>query len=262
MSGTGYLLDNTSDESGRRFEALAQLFDESTFRHFANVGVAAGWLCWEVGAGGPSVAQHLAERVGARGRVVATDIVTDWIDGREASGIEVRQHDLVADPLPLERFDLVHARLVLHHLPRPDALVGELIKTLRPGGWLVIEDFDLVQPLASIDACFPEHHRANKLRAAFCSALTDNGADLRFARRLPRLFREYGLVNVGADAYFPVAAAASGTLEIANLRQVRSQLCDRGLAEEAEIDAHLMEIANERIDIATPPLISAWGQLT
>lgn len=61
-----------------RFDALAALFDASTFRHFDRVGIDVGWRCREVGAGGPSVAGWLSERVGPGGRVLATDIDVSW----------------------------------------------------------------------------------------------------------------------------------------------------------------------------------------
>ena len=51
----GYLLANQRAEAGQRFDALAELFDASTFRHLTAVGLAPGWRVWEVGAGGPSV---------------------------------------------------------------------------------------------------------------------------------------------------------------------------------------------------------------
>ncbi|MDX2778813.1 SAM-dependent methyltransferase, partial [Streptomyces caniscabiei] len=47
---TRYLLDNQRSEAGERFVALSRLFDASTFRHVDDLGIAAGWRCWEVGA--------------------------------------------------------------------------------------------------------------------------------------------------------------------------------------------------------------------
>ncbi|WP_243420650.1 hypothetical protein [Micromonospora globispora] len=67
---SGYLLDNQQTEAGTRFGALAALFDPSTFRHIDALGIAGGWRCWEVGAGGPSVPSWLAARVGTAGHVV------------------------------------------------------------------------------------------------------------------------------------------------------------------------------------------------
>jgi hypothetical protein len=51
----GYLLDNAVPAADARFDAIAELFDASTFRHIGALGIAPGWRCWEVGAGGPTV---------------------------------------------------------------------------------------------------------------------------------------------------------------------------------------------------------------
>jgi SAM-dependent methyltransferase len=53
----------------------------------------------------------------------------------------VARHDITADAIPLARYDLIHARLVLSHLPQRRDVLVRLIEALRPGGWLVIEDF-------------------------------------------------------------------------------------------------------------------------
>jgi hypothetical protein len=79
MGDDGYLLDNRQAEAGARFDALSNLFDPWTFRHFADVGVATGWRRWEVGAGGPSVPAWLIDRVGTSGRVPATDLDVSWM---------------------------------------------------------------------------------------------------------------------------------------------------------------------------------------
>jgi hypothetical protein len=60
----------------------------------------------------------LAEQVGPGGRVLAIDIDTAWMES--ASGYEVRRHDVGLDPPPVGPFDLVHARLLLVHVPRRD----------------------------------------------------------------------------------------------------------------------------------------------
>ncbi|MEU7162941.1 methyltransferase, partial [Streptomyces chrestomyceticus] len=140
-SDNAYLLDNQQAEAGERFAALSALFDPSTFRHFETVGVGAGWRCWEVGAGGPTVPAWLAERVGPAGHVVATDIDTSWM--REAAGYEVLRHDVAAQAPPEGGpFDLIHARLVLVHVADRDQALRSMAEALRPGGWLVVEDGD------------------------------------------------------------------------------------------------------------------------
>jgi len=80
-------------------------------------------LALPVGAGAGSVARWLADVVGPGGEVVATDVSTIHLDGFERPNLEVREHDILVDPLPEGRFDLIHARLLVEHLGT-DALAG------------------------------------------------------------------------------------------------------------------------------------------
>jgi SAM-dependent methyltransferase len=259
-SEDGYLLDNRQAEAGRRFDAMAQLFDPTSFGHLQALGVGAGTQVWEVGAGGPSVPGWLADRVGPAGRVLATDIDLSWLS-RTDSGYQVLQHDVAADPPPAGPFDLVHARLVLVHLPDRARALASMIESLRPGGWLLVEDADpALQPLACPDESGPEQRLANELRAGFRRLLAERGADLGYGRTLPRLLREAGLAEVGAACYFPVGGRLCDELEIATINQLRDRLIEAGLASEQQIERHLAAVAAGRLDLSTAPLVSAWGR--
>lgn len=50
--------------------------------------------------------------------------------------------DLLADPLPAERYDLLYTLMTLHHLGDPEAVLGKFFSLLRPGGVLCIADLD------------------------------------------------------------------------------------------------------------------------
>ncbi|MFF4183380.1 class I SAM-dependent methyltransferase [Streptomyces sp. NPDC001691] len=258
----GYLLDNRRTEAGERFDALAELFDASTLRHFDALGLSAGHHVWEVGAGGPSVPLALAECVGPEGRVLATDLDTGWLTGATLPpNVEVARHDVGQEQAPAGPFDFVHARLVLVHVKDRARALRSLLGALRPGGVLFIEDADpALQPLLCLDEYGPEQERANRLRRGFRALLAERGADLSYGRKLPRLLRELGLDGVEADAYFPVTSPASAVLEAATVRQVRDQLVDRGLASDDDIERHLASVAAGRLDLATSPMISAWGR--
>ena len=260
MSGNErYLLDNQQPQAPARFDALATLFDPSTLRHIEQLGIGAGWHCWEIGAGGPTVPRWLAERVGPTGRVLATDIDTSWIKG--AGDYEVRRHDVGTDAPPDGMFDLVHARLVLVHVPERDRALNMMVQALRPGGWLFLEDADpALQPLLCPDEHSPAEALANKLRRDFRTILARSGADLAYGRTLPRRLREAGLVDVQADAFFPITSPACTALEQATVWQVRERLVAGGLATDAEIEEHLANVETGRLDLATSPMISAWGR--
>ncbi|KOV94475.1 methyltransferase [Streptomyces sp. NRRL B-3648] len=257
----GYLLGNRQKEAGERFDAFTALFDPTTFRHLEGLGIGPGWRCWEVGAGGTSVVSWLAEKVGPSGQVVATDIDTSRLTAAARPPVQIRVHDVGAEEPPGDGFDLVHARLVLVHVPDRERALRSMIKALRPGGRLLIEDADpALQPLTCPDEYGPEQRLANRLRQGFRKLLADRGADLSYGRKLPRLLREAGLHDVEADAYFPVTSPACTALETATVRQIRARLVAAGLATDAEIDQHLANVEAGAMDLTTAPMISAWGR--
>lgn len=258
---SGYLFDNQRLEAGERFAALAALFDAWTFAHLDALGLGEGWRCWEVGAGGMSVLRGLVDRVGTGGRVLATDIDVSWIESAGGGVLEVRRHDVVADPSPSETFDLVHARLVLVHLPDRVRALQVMVDALRPGGWLVIEDADPgLQPLACPDERGPAEELANRMRAAVRTLMAERGAELTYGRTLPRLLRAAGLEDVGAEGYFPIASRACAVLEAASVRHARDQLLGAGLATEEEIQRHLGNLNRGDVDLMFAPMITTWGR--
>ena len=262
-----YLLGNDAPEAMDRFDAFATLFDPSTFRHLDDLGLQAGWRCWEVGAGGTSVVHWLDERTGSTGHVLATDINVEWAasatasTNADAATVEVRQHDVAFDPPPEGPFDLVHARLVLVHVPDRQVALAHMVSTLRPGGWLFIEDADpALQPLSCLEERGPEQVLANRLRTGFRSLMAARGVDLAYGRTLPRLLRQAGLADVAADAAFPVAHPACARLERATITLIREQLTTNGIATEAEIDQHLANVVAGVLDLTQPPMIACWGR--
>ncbi|MGW0707618.1 methyltransferase domain-containing protein [Streptomyces sp. NPDC002643] len=264
MRTDGHLLDHRQAETGQRSEAFAALFDRTTFRHMEGFGLGSGWRCWEVGAGGASVVSWLAKKVGPTGKVIATDTDLSWaVPSVVRPPVEALIHRVDVDQPPGEGFDLVHARLSLVHVRDQERALWSMIKALRPGGRLLIEDADIaLQPLACLEEGGPEHQLANRLRQAVRALLVEHGVDTAHGRRLPRLLRAVGLRGVEADAYFPVAAPACAALETSTIQQLRAHLVAAGLVTDEEIDRHLANVASGTMDIATAPLISAWGRRT
>lgn len=255
-----YLLGNDAPGSMDRFSAFAALFDPSTFRHLDAVGLAAGWRCWEVGAGGTSVVAYLAARVGLRGHVVATDIDLTWAAHAAAPNVTVVEHDVAGGPPPGGPFDLVHARLVLVHVAERDVALAHMVAALRPGGVLLVEDADpSLQPRSCLEETGPAEVLANRLRRGFRHLLSERGVDLAYGRTLPRRLRAAGLEDVAADGAFPLRHPACIPLELATIALVRDQLVAREFATEDELEEHLANVRSGRLDLTQPPMISAWG---
>lgn len=261
MTKTVYLFDNADDEAGRRFSAMSRLFDPGSMRAIMACGLSTGWSCWEVGAGGPALSAWMAQQVGAAGRVLATDLDIRWMQSTVVKGLEVRRHDVVADPVPTGPFDLIHARLLLVHLPEREAVMRKLVAALRPSGWLIIEDADpALQPLACLDPQTPGEHRANRIRNAFRTLMTDRGVDLSFGRTLPRRLRTAGLEAVHATCSFPIGGQDCDLLEAATVRMLSRKMVAEGAVSQDEIDQHLAAIAAGELDLNPAPMISAMGR--
>lgn len=80
--------------------------------------------------------------MGASGRVTATDIDTRFLHEIDEANLEVVLHDITTQDPPSAKFDLVHTRWLLHHLPQPERVVEWMVASLRPGGGLVLEEVE------------------------------------------------------------------------------------------------------------------------
>src|SRR3954463_7125189 len=136
----GYALDPAWHAERDRLRSPTSLYAPGTLRLCEQLGVAAGWHCLDAGAGTGSLAAALAERVGPNGSVSALDADARFLAPLASDRLIVMEADLTAGNLPPGAFDLVHARLVLEHLPERDAVLASLVAAVRPGGWLLIED--------------------------------------------------------------------------------------------------------------------------
>ncbi|MEP7182784.1 MAG: class I SAM-dependent methyltransferase [Betaproteobacteria bacterium] len=50
--------------------------------------------------------------------------------------------DLLVDPLPAQRFDVIYSLMTLHHIPDTDAILRRFNAALARPGWLCIADLD------------------------------------------------------------------------------------------------------------------------
>jgi len=121
----------------------AQVLDAGTIDHIKRLGLLTGWRCAAIGAGGASVARWLAARIRQPGHVVAADADTRGLDRLACAGLEIRRHDIMTGPLDFESYDFVHSRLLLTRLPDRVRAVKNMVASLRPGAWLLAEDYDM-----------------------------------------------------------------------------------------------------------------------
>lgn len=252
---SSYLFDQWEHEK-RRLDALGKLHDGDSIDLLARLGVSAGWRCLEVGAGSGGVARWLASRVGDRGKVVATDINPRCLETLAGAGIEVRRHDIAADPLEEREFDLVHARALLQHVPGRDAALAKMVRALRPGGRILLEDIVMPHP-----ATHPRMPAWGKILDALERGLRGVGADPYYGLALPAAMSAAGLRNLTCEARVSPLHSGTETIEfnILSVEQVGPRLLEAGLVTAEDIESVLAAFRTPGMTLTGAIMISVWG---
>jgi 2-polyprenyl-3-methyl-5-hydroxy-6-metoxy-1,4-benzoquinol methylase len=252
-----YVFETANTVERDRLAAHATLWDPFTFRQLDHTGISDGWCCLEIGAGTGSVASWMVDRVGPNGHVVATDIETRWLS--TATNLEVRHHNIVEDPVDRSGYDLIHARLVLEHLPQRRAVLAKLIDGLRPGGWLVVEDYDL----RTISVTVPPSDAWSAMGAAVISVLETAGVDPHLGTSLHTALRSRGLVEVVAEGVVHcVPTEQLGASFLPVIEQLGERIIATGNVTTDQLDEVVSDMRWGRHNgvAYTPVLIAARGR--
>ena len=119
------------------------------------MGWKAGTVAADIGAGDGEYTFAASERVGAAGRVYATEIDTKKLEElksraakRKLQNVVVVESKEAETNLPAECCDAIFLRRVYHHLTKPVEFDASLVRSLKQGGQLAIIDFP---PRAGLD---------------------------------------------------------------------------------------------------------------
>ncbi|MET9271703.1 methyltransferase [Kribbella sp. NPDC003557] len=243
-----YVFETGSDLGRDHMQYLGTLLDAPTRWCLERGGLSAAARCLELGAGAGSIANWLAARTG---EVVAVDIDTSRLTD-VAANVEVRRHDL-REGLGVDGpFDLIHARLVLVHLPEREQVFARLVEALAPGGRLVIGDFT-GRRLHPITMPSPEDE-AVWARIQYLShevAGPASGMSMTWAGSTAARMTDAGLVDVHTMEYSETTTGGTdGCLLHRNLNQQAEPLL-------LGVGATPDELRRYR-ELMTDPSFSAW----
>lgn len=172
------------------------------------LGLAEGWRCVDVGAGGGDVTVALAELVGREGRVYAVDCdprARDEVARAAAPHAQVIALTQAGEDLLLpEAVDLAFCRFLLMHVHQPEVVLRRMGMVVRDGGWVVAQE-----PITSAGRIGGEPVSMPDARHPDVGAL------------LPSLAAEAGLEIVDAWAEAPAGAGAGPVRDyLASLTEV------------------------------------------
>jgi ubiquinone/menaquinone biosynthesis C-methylase UbiE len=251
----------------RRLDQQAQMWEPTTRRVLQHIGLGPGMSCLDIGCGTGAVMQLMAEMVGDGGHVTGMDV--DAEVGRHAlrcvqetggGHYQFIQADAEAiDELDGQLYDVTYARHVLIHARNPRALLRKMYAWTRPGGYMVVQDFDL----RTVDA-YPWFGAWAEFQKVMYGVYVQAGRDVQIGHKLPHHFVAAGL---GQPDGTDVAGVLSSLEDLSSMYQsVYQSLLPRALElglttpKQAEEFYNTMNSLPRRYyHVASSPLlISAW----
>ena len=132
-------------------------FEEAPSKAIAALKIHPGQTVADIGAGSGYYTVRLADAVGPRGQVYATDLqpqmlalIKQKIDAAAIRNIEMILGSETESRLPAGAVDLAIMVDVYHELAQPQAFLASLKKSLRPNGRLVLIEFRKEDPQVPI----------------------------------------------------------------------------------------------------------------
>src|SRR5262249_49926881 len=141
----------------KRFESAEREVYIKRNEIVASLGLKPGMAVADIGAGTGLFARLIAEKVGPTGKVYAVDIAPSFLTHIAADAKKHGYEQQVVTVLSSQdstslaesSIDLAFLSDVYHHLEKPDRVLTSINRALRPGGLLVVIDFDRVEGRSS-----------------------------------------------------------------------------------------------------------------
>ena len=227
-------------------------------------GLRAGMSCLDVGCGG-DVTLKMAALVGAEGHVVGIDrdqsILHLARQEADEQGLPVTFRTVEAEELVEESaYDLVFSRYLLSHLPQPQRALEAMVRAVRPGGRLVLEDVYFPGHV-----CYPPNAALDRFVELYQAvARAKEGGDAAIGVRLLEMALDAGLEEVRVGLVVPTFREGEGKwVTQITMEHIRETVVGAGLASDAEVDDVVSELGRIAVDDRTlmsiAPTFQAWG---
>lgn len=212
---------------------------------FDRLKVARGWKCLDVGAGPGFVSMDLRQRVGESGEVTALEPSPFYLEWLRSEAQRHRWANLKLVPgtaedaqLPVQYYDLIFVRWVIAFVADPERFLVQLLKSLRPGGVIAIQDY-YYEGLS----LFPRGGAFDNMPQAVKAYYRSVGGDPYVTGLLPGLFRKHGLETVEFAPHSLAGGPQSDIMEWAHrfFTTHTQAMVDKGAITQDEGDALLTD---------------------
>jgi hypothetical protein len=146
------------------------------------------------------------------------------------------------------------------HLPEREKAMARMISALKPGGWLVDEEFDSSSLLPN-PAISPGEVLLQTQTAVY-RLLDDGGVDRLCGRRLIGRLRSHGLLDVTGEAraFMWQRGSAGAALARATYELLRGALIDGNYITARQFDEDVTRLDDPDFLMPSAMLWSVWGR--
>ena len=230
MAQSEYIFHRVEDQRElERLRMIESVFDPASRKRLLATGLQAGWRCLEVGPGAGSIMNWMGEVVGPTGGILAVDLDPKFLGETERSNVNVSvvRADICTAQLPQQSFDVVHARYVLIHLSDYEVALTKMFDSLKPGGWLILEepDFSATRGITGDKQELVSFQKVNQAIERMYAALK---MDYALGLKLPALMQRLGLQHLTVENDTPLCSGGTGMATV--MRLSAEQLQEKYLA--------------------------------
>ncbi len=174
-----------SELAARRLDLVSEVFAPTSRALLAEVDFRPR-LALDLGSG-PGHTTRLISETLEPAKTVGIETSVAFLSAARATtqsdSVSFVEHDVTRMPLPLDAADLIFARFLLSHLPRPEACVTDWVTQLRPGGLLLLEEVEWIRPKNAV---------LGECLEIVAAMLANRGNDLYVGARLDATGEEVG----------------------------------------------------------------------
>jgi ubiquinone/menaquinone biosynthesis C-methylase UbiE len=236
-----------------RLRLQAEVWRPAADEFFAGLSIRPGSHAVDLCCGAMGVLGSLSRAVGQRGTVTGVEnnairlkAARTFVDDANLANVNIVEGAAALTGLPSGRFDLVHCRFLFAPTGQPDRILHEMLRLLRPGGIIAIQE-----PDGSCWNVTPCNASWIRLKSAIFGALRAEGGNFNAGRHTFGMltaagFREVSQRNAvlachGRDPY------KLAPLQFANW--LRPQIVGRMLMSEDRLE----ECIEDAIAVAADP---------
>jgi ubiquinone/menaquinone biosynthesis C-methylase UbiE len=256
----------TGTAAVHRLWLLHGIYSPAGKRVLLQAGLRQGMRIADFGCGVGATTRMFSEMTGRFGCVTGIDVHAAQLEeARHAcaygglSNVSFVHADACDTKLPAASFDLVYCRFLLLHLTNPADCLREMVRVLKPGGLMVVEDGDL----ASAESIPPS--AMNAFANVFTKLGPIRGVNYSISRDLFHMVREAGIPEPEMEVHQPAITRGDARFFLKwSVQEAGPALVNVGILTQAELEltlADMQAVVEDQTVLILPPKMSiVWGR--